>query len=209
MGEGPPLVKAANWLQPPVHDRESTVWRHWLAELSARHRLVRYDERGCGLSEWEVEDLSFEAWVNDLEAVVETVGLERFPLLGISQGGPVAVAYAVRHPERVATWCSSGPSPRAAGGGPPPTRNGRWPMPALEIVRVGWGQPDPQYRQISASRFLPEGSQAEWRAFDEPQLQLKPRPRTPGASSGSSPRSTSWTRQRRVAAPDTHRLRPA
>ena len=101
MGSGRPLVKVANWLSHLDYDRQSVVWRHWLIELSRRFRLVRYDERGCGLSDWDVPEFSFDAWVRDLEAVVDAVGLERFPLLGISQGGPVAIAYAVRNPERV------------------------------------------------------------------------------------------------------------
>ena len=171
MGAGPPLVKVANWLSHLVHDRESTVWRHWLAELSARYRLVRYDERGCGLSDWEVEDLSFEAWVNDLEAVVDAAGLERFPLLGISQGGPVAVAYAVRHPERVSRLVLLGSFAQGRRRRATTDEERALADARVEIVRVGWGQPDPQYRQIFVSRFLPEGSQAEWRAFDELQRQ--------------------------------------
>ena len=102
-GAGPPLVKAANWLSHLDYDWESPVWRHWLAELSRRFRLVRYDERGCGLSDWDIGRFSFDDWVDDLEAVVDAAGLDRFPLLGISQGGPVAIAYAVRHPERVSS----------------------------------------------------------------------------------------------------------
>ena len=100
-GEGPPLVRAANWMTHLGYDIESPVWRHWVRDLSLRHRFIRYDERGCGLSDWEAEDFTFDAWVSDLESVVEALGLERFPLLGVSQGGAVAVAYAARHPERV------------------------------------------------------------------------------------------------------------
>ena len=100
-GDGPPLVKVANWLTHLEFDWNSPVWRHWLVELSRRHRLIRYDERGCGLSDWNAEDLSFDAWMRDLEVVVEANGLERFALLGISQGAALAIAYAVRHPERV------------------------------------------------------------------------------------------------------------
>src|SRR5207302_9328160 len=100
-GSGRPHVKRANWLKQVEYDWESPVWRHWLRELSGEHMLVRFDERGNGLSDREVEDVSFEAWVRDLETVVDAVGLERFPLLGISQGCAVAIAYAVRHPERV------------------------------------------------------------------------------------------------------------
>ena len=100
-GDGPPLVKAANWLSHLEFDWSSPIWRPWLQELSRHHRLVRYDERGCGLSDWDVDEFSVEAWVRDLETVVDALSLERFALLGLSQGGPVAISYAVRHPERV------------------------------------------------------------------------------------------------------------
>jgi DNA-binding CsgD family transcriptional regulator len=100
-GQGPPLVKAANWLSHLEYDWQSPVWRHWLRELSRDHTLVRYDERGCGLSDWNVDTFSLDAWLEDLETVVNSAGLQRFPLLGVSQGGPVAIKYAVRHPEQV------------------------------------------------------------------------------------------------------------
>jgi pimeloyl-ACP methyl ester carboxylesterase/DNA-binding winged helix-turn-helix (wHTH) protein len=167
MGAGPPLVKVANWLSHLDYDRETAVWRHWLRELSHRHRLIRYDERGCGLSDWDVPDFSLEAWVRDLETVVDAAGLDRFPLLGISQGGPVAVTYAVRHPERVSHLVllgafARGRNRRVA------TRDERQLEEArFEIVRLGWGRPDPTYRQIFVARFLPEGTQEEWREFDE------------------------------------------
>ena len=95
-GEGPPLVKAASYLTHLEFDWESPVWRPWLAELSRDHTLVRYDARGCGLSDREVPELSIETWVRDLETVVDALGLERFPLLGVSQGGAVSIAYAAR-----------------------------------------------------------------------------------------------------------------
>lgn len=100
-GQGPVMVKAANWLSHLEYDWESLVWKHWLKDLSSNNTLVRYDERGCGLSDRNVDDLSFESWVDDLETVVDAMGLKRFPLLGVSQGGAVAIAYAVRHPEKV------------------------------------------------------------------------------------------------------------
>jgi pimeloyl-ACP methyl ester carboxylesterase len=167
MGEGPPLVKAANWLSHLDYDWQSSVWRHWLVELSNRFRLVRYDERGCGLSDWDVPEFSFEAWVRDLEAVVDAAGLDRFALLGISQGGPVAIAYAVRHPERVSRLVLLGAFAQGR------RKRARRPedLDLLEarinMVRAGWGRPDPQYRQMFLSRFLPEGTQDEWREFDE------------------------------------------
>ena len=166
-GAGPPLVKAANWLSHLDYDWESPVWRHWLAELSRRFRLVRYDERGCGLSDWDIGRFSFDDWVDDLEAVVDAAGLDRFPLLGISQGGPVAIAYAVRHPERVTHlvllgsfaqgWRKSARTP-----GDLALADAR-----VEMVRLGWGRPDPTYRQMFVARFLPEATQEQWRSFDE------------------------------------------
>ncbi len=101
VGDGPPLVKTANWLNHLEYDWESPVWRHVLHALAEENQLIRYDQRGNGLSDWEVEDISFEAWLRDMEVVVDTIGLERFAILGISQGCSAAVAYAVRHPERV------------------------------------------------------------------------------------------------------------
>src|SRR5439155_11268333 len=101
VGKGPPLVKAANYLSHLEFDWQSPVWRHWLETMSTDSSLIRYDERGNGLSDWNVPDLSFDAWVEDLDSVIEAANLDRFPLLGISQGGAVAIAYAVRHPEKV------------------------------------------------------------------------------------------------------------
>ena len=100
-GSGPPLVRVATWLSHLELDWESPVWRHWLQRLGERHMLVRYDERGCGLSDTNIGDPSIEVWVGDLETVVDAVGLERFALLGVSQGAAIAVAYAARHPDRV------------------------------------------------------------------------------------------------------------
>jgi pimeloyl-ACP methyl ester carboxylesterase len=166
-GAGPPLVKAANWLSHLAYDWESPVWRHWLTELSCRFRLVRYDERGCGLSDWDIARFSFEDWVDDLEAVVDAAGLDRFPLLGISQGGPVAIAYAVRHPERVTHLVLLGSFAQGR------RKSARTPDELalaeahIEIVRLGWGRPDPTYRQIFVARFLPEATQEQWRSFDE------------------------------------------
>ena len=167
IGDGPPLVKVANWLSHLDYDWESPVWRHWLVEFSSRFRLVRYDERGCGLSDWEVPRFSFDAWVDDLEAIVDAAGLDRFPLLGISQGGPVAVAYAVRHPDRVSHLVllgafAQGRRKRAV------TSDELEPAEArIDMARLGWGRPDATYRQMFVARFLPDASQQEWRDFDE------------------------------------------
>jgi pimeloyl-ACP methyl ester carboxylesterase/DNA-binding SARP family transcriptional activator len=166
-GSGPPLVKVANWLTHVDHDWHSDVWRHWLVELSRRHRLTRYDERGCGLSDWDIKPPTFESWVNDLETVVDAAGLDRFPLLGISQGGPVAVAYALRHPERVTKLVlygtyARGRRLRAAG-----DKARREQQLELELVRLGWGIDEPVFRQVFTSQFMPEGSRELWDDFNE------------------------------------------
>ena len=100
-GEGPPLVRAGTWLTHVHHDWESPIWAHWLRFMSERHTLVRYDPRGCGLSQTDVGTITFDDWVADLEAVVDRLELESFPLFGMSQGAAVAAEYAIRHPERV------------------------------------------------------------------------------------------------------------
>lgn len=161
-GEGPPLVKAANWLNHLEFDWRSPVWHHVMRELSTGRTLIRYDERGNGLSEWDVDDLSFEAFVADLEAVVDAIGLERFPLLGISQGCAVGVAYAVRHPERVTRMVLHGGYARGWR-----LREGEmsgWREGMVEMIRSGWGRDVPGFRQIFASIYIPDATpeQTRW-----------------------------------------------
>ena len=149
------------------YDVESPVWRHWVRDLSLRHTFIRYDERGCGLSDWSATDFSFNDWVSDLESVVEALGLDRFPLLGVSQGGAVAVAYAARHPDRVTklVLCSSyarGRRTRAVN-----EEEKRAAALDLDLARVGWGRDDPAFRQVFAAQFLPDGTRADWAAFDQ------------------------------------------
>ncbi|MGH8823305.1 MAG: alpha/beta fold hydrolase [Jiangellaceae bacterium] len=167
MGDGPPLVKVANWLSHLDYDWESPVWRHWLVELSRRFTLVRYDERGCGLSDWDLPQFSFEEWVDDLESVVDAVGLDRFPLLGISQGGPVAIAYAVRHPERVSHLVLFGSYVQGLRKRAKSPDDLELVEAHIDVIRLGWARPDRTYRQIIVSNFLPEGTHEEWRVFDE------------------------------------------
>ncbi|MDT5106548.1 MAG: hypothetical protein QOI25_4061, partial [Mycobacterium sp.] len=165
-GDGPPLVRAANWMTHLGYDIESPVWRHWVRDLSAGHTFIRYDERGCGLSDWEAGEFTFDDWVTDLESVVEALGLEQFPLLGVSQGGAVAVAYAARHPERVTklVLCSAYARGREVRAHNDEER--RAAALDLELARVGWGRDDPAFRQVFAAQFLPGGTRADWEAFD-------------------------------------------
>ncbi|MFP5256179.1 MAG: alpha/beta fold hydrolase [Acidimicrobiia bacterium] len=168
-GDGPPLVKAANWLTHLPHDWESIVWGHWLRDLSARHRLVHYDERGSGLSDWDAADVSFETWVHDLETVVDAVGLDRFPLLGISQGGAVAIAYAVRHPERVSHLVLYGAFAQGRWVRSRDDRQRREAAMMLDVVESGWGRDRSMFRQMFAAQFMPQGTPAQWDAFDRHQ----------------------------------------
>ena len=114
-GKGLPVVKVANWFNHIEFDWQSPVWSPLMGTLSERFRLIRYDERGTGLSDWKVDDISFDAFVRDLETVVDTLGLERFALFGISQGAAVSIAYAIKHPERVSRVALFGGDSREAG----------------------------------------------------------------------------------------------
>jgi pimeloyl-ACP methyl ester carboxylesterase/DNA-binding winged helix-turn-helix (wHTH) protein len=166
-GTGPPLVKAANWLTHVDFDWESPVWRHWLRELSGYRTLVRYDERGSGLSDRECDDLSFESWVRDLESVVDTLGLERFALLGISQGCAVSIAYAIRHPERVSRLVLYGgylQGIRARARTPQEREQADLIMTQMPL---GWGLENPAFRVFFATRFLPEGTPEQVQWFSE------------------------------------------
>jgi pimeloyl-ACP methyl ester carboxylesterase len=166
VGQGTPLVKTANWLNHLEYDWESPIWSHLLHEFAARHRLVRYDARGNGLSDWEVEDISFEAFIRDLESVVDTIGLQQFALLGISAGCAVSIAYAVRNPERVSHLVLYGGYARG--------RLRRGSKQELEesniataLIRQGWGKENPAFRQFFTSLFVPGGSSEQMQWFND------------------------------------------
>ncbi len=166
VGSGPPLVKTANWLTHLEHEWDSPVWRHWIGAFSQRHQVVRWDERGSGLSDGNVDDLSLDAWVRDTESVVDTVGLERFSLMGISQGGAVAIAYAVRHPERVSHLVLCGAYARGWRlRGEPSEIEGRTAL--LDLTRLGWGQNNPAFRQLFTTRFMPDAGASEMEWFND------------------------------------------
>ena len=160
-GSGPALVKAANWLNHLEHDWQSPVWRHWWRELGTRHRLLRYDQRGCGLSDRDVDDLSIGAWVRDLETVVQAAKVERFALLGLSQGASICVAYAAKHPAKVTHLILHGGNARGR------LHRDLTPPQAVEaetlinVIRVGWGQDNPAFRQLFSTQVMPEASAAQ------------------------------------------------
>jgi pimeloyl-ACP methyl ester carboxylesterase/DNA-binding CsgD family transcriptional regulator len=166
-GSGPPMIKAATWLSHLEHDWDSPVWSHLLRELSRQCTLVRYDERGCGLSDWAVADLSFESWVRDLETVADASGSERFGLLGISQGASIAIAYAVRHPERVTHLVLHGGYARGrlVRSDTPQEREESETM--TKLAELGWGKADPSFRQFFTSQFIPGGTPEQHQWFNE------------------------------------------
>lgn len=166
LGAGPPLVKAANWLTHIEHDWNTPIWGACFADIARERTLVRYDERGCGLSDWDVKDLSFDAFVEDLEAVVDRLELERFPLLGISQGAAVSIEYAVRHPERVSGLILIGAY--ASGWRHHATEEEQSRRVAVrELTELGWGTDNPAYRHIFTQTFMPDAETDELKWFDD------------------------------------------
>ena len=163
-GQGPALVKTGHWMTHLEYDFESPVWRHFYRELSRDHAFYRYDARGNGLSDRELPEVGFENFVEDLEAVVDAAGIERFPLLGISQGCAVSIAYTVRHPERVSHLILLGgfavgwkkrartEAEKKAGAA------------MLTLMRLGWGQENPSFRQMFTTQFIPGATKetADW-----------------------------------------------
>jgi pimeloyl-ACP methyl ester carboxylesterase len=161
-GSGPPLLVVSCWLSHLQYDWSSPVWRHFLDDLGGFTTLIRYDERGFGLSDWTVDDFSLEARVADLERLVEEIGLPTLSLLGMSGGAPVAMAYAARHPERVDRLVVYGGSPIGA---PGPPSEGELAFRAM--IRAGWAQEDPIFRRVFTTRFIPEASEEQLGWYDE------------------------------------------
>jgi pimeloyl-ACP methyl ester carboxylesterase/DNA-binding CsgD family transcriptional regulator len=157
-GQGSPLVKVGTWLTHLEHDWNSPVWRPWLDGLCRHHTLYRYDPRGCGLSDWNVDTLSIDALVSDLETVVDAAGLNQFALMGMSQGGSIAILYAARHPERVSHLVIYGGYMQG---------RGRKNLSAIEVeerevfgrlLRLAWAVNNPAYKQVLSTELLPEGT---------------------------------------------------
>jgi pimeloyl-ACP methyl ester carboxylesterase/DNA-binding CsgD family transcriptional regulator len=166
-GAGPPLVKAATWLTHIELEQTSPFGHQLIEAFAPDFRYVTYDARGCGLSQRRVDDVSFEAWVQDLEAVVDALALDTFSLLGTSQGAAVAVAYAARHPERVSRLILLGgfaTSYFTTGKSDPAVVQEAQTL--LKIVEIGWGSDRPEFRQVFVSKFLPDATAEQWREFD-------------------------------------------
>lgn len=166
-GSGPPIIKAANWLSHLEFDLQSPVWSHLIAELCRDHTLIRYDQRGCGLSDHDVAEISFDSWTRDLTTVVDASGVARFPLLGISQGASIAIAYAVAFPERVSHLVLHGGYARGRLHRPVTAELREEAETLVKLAEIGWGQQNPAFRQFFTTQFIPGGTAEQHRWFNE------------------------------------------
>jgi pimeloyl-ACP methyl ester carboxylesterase/DNA-binding CsgD family transcriptional regulator len=168
-GEGPPLVMSATWLTHLEHQWQSMAWRPWLDFCSGGHTLLRYDSRGCGLSDRDTDNFSFENWLKDFECVIEASGLKRFSLLGTCWGGPIAIEYAARHPERVDRLILYGTYARGRmrwNNRPQETEKAKL---LLDLTRLGWGRENHAFQQVWASQFQPGGTLEHLRSWCDQQ----------------------------------------
>lgn len=163
-GGGPALVKVANCFNHLDFEWESPIWKHWVKDVSRHQSIVRYDGRGNGLSEWDVADISMEAWVRDLETVVDAAGLSKFAILGHSQGGAIAIEYAVRHPERVSHLVLLGAYSRGAHHRD--QHDSVQVRRALEtLVQLNWGKTNPSFFQVVTDLYIPEAATSRDQAW--------------------------------------------
>src|SRR4051794_1532199 len=158
------MLVSTCWLSHLQHDWGSPVWKHFLEDVGRFVTIIRYDERGYGLSDWDVTDHSLEARIGDLEAVADHAGFERFALMGMAQGGPPAIAYATRHPERVTRllFYGSYAGAFAAGLGDPEALEA-----FAQLIKVGWGRPEHTFRRVFTSMMIPGASEEQMRWLDE------------------------------------------
>jgi pimeloyl-ACP methyl ester carboxylesterase len=166
VGNGPPLVWAAHWMSHLAFSWESPIWRHWTEEFAKDHAFVHYDERGNGLSDWGVSTFSVDAFVRDLEAVVDALGFDQFTLIGSSKGGPTAIAYAALHPERVSRLILYGTFAQGSRVRGDPAAVERHEA-TITLTQQGWAQDNPAYRQILTSLLLPDASVEEMGWFND------------------------------------------
>ena len=161
-GSGPPLLLAACWLSHLEFDWQSPVWRHFLLDLGRVATVIRYDERGNGMSDWDVTDFGLEPRIADLEAVADAAGLDRFAMVGMSQGGPVGVAYAARHPRRLSRLILYGTYGRAMD--PDDPQSAELEQTFRQMIKVGWARPDSTFRRVFTNLLIPGASdeQAGW-----------------------------------------------
>ena len=166
-GNGPPLVRAPHWFTHLEHDWTNPAMRPWVEDLSSRYTLLRFDQRGTGLSSREVPEISFEAQVRDLECIIEAAGFERFALLGLSQGAASAIAYAARHPERVSHLILHGGFARGWAKRADDAEGLEKRRTQVKLIELGWGSDDPSFRQVFSTQFMPDAPIEAIRAFND------------------------------------------
>jgi len=168
VGTGPPILKSAHWLGHLEYDWELPILQYFLLGLAKNHALIRYDARGNGLSDWDVNEISLDAWLSDMETVADAAGLGRFPLIGFSQGCAVSIAYAVQHPKRVSHLILFGGFAVGRGKRPNVTAADRERFAAIKtLVKQGWGVDNPAFRQIFTSLMMPTATKDQADAFNE------------------------------------------
>ena len=164
-GAGPPLLVSTCWFSHLQHDWVSPVWRHFLDDLGRFATVIRFDERGSGLSDQDVSDFSLEARIADLEAVADAAGLERFALMAMSQGGGPSIAYAVRHPERLTRMLFYNSSAAILPDPSPDERELN--QTYLQMIKVGYGRPDSTFRRVFTSLMIPSADEGQKRWIDD------------------------------------------
>jgi len=164
-GTGPPLLISTCWVSQLLTDWESPVWRHFLRDLGQFATVIRFDERGHGLSDWGVADHSHAARLGDLEAVAADAGYDRFALMAMAQGGPIAIDYAVRHPERVSRLLFY--DSYAVGQRDTSAEALEYSETLGQLVRVGWGRPESTFRRVFTSMMIPDASEEQMRWLDD------------------------------------------
>ncbi len=165
-GKGQPIVRAAHWLTHLQYDITSPVFGPWIREFSQGSQYIRYDERGSGLSDWNPDIFTFDAWVRDLGTLVDHIGLKKFDLLGVSQGGPVGIAYAVKHPERVSHLVLIGAFGRGWSKRQLTSDEILARSAARTLMGINWDQENPAARQIFTSHFIPGGTIEQFDDFN-------------------------------------------
>ena len=168
-GRGPPLLRAAHWMTHVAHDPTSPVWQPWLSRLGRQLRVLRYDERGCGMSGPDETPLDLETAVEELEAVADAAGLKRFALLGISGGAPAAIAYAARHPDRVSHLVLLGPYACGVMAGTPSAEQVAWVDATARLIELGWGRAGSPVQQFFTASLIPGGTQEQVQSLNEQQ----------------------------------------
>ncbi len=168
-GEGPPLVMSATWLTHLEYQWQSLAWRPWLDAFSRAHKLLRYDSRGCGLSDRDVRDLSFENWIRDFECIIDAASFRKFDMLATCWGGPVAIEYAARHPDRVNRLILYGTYARGRFRRDDRPEEIEKARVLVDLTRLGWGKENHAFVQVWASQYQPGGTLEHLRSWCDQQ----------------------------------------